>query len=147
MKKCPRCKIEKCESDFSFKKNSKDNLQSLCKRCNNTQAKQYYKDDIKDHKSKVRIREKLYQKKVLAKVQLIRHKLGCAKCSENDPRCLDFHHLVASEKVANISLLTQRKSMKKIMKEIEKCEVLCANCHRKEHIPLYIELEDSKQSN
>jgi hypothetical protein len=53
----------------------------------------------------------------------------CVDCGEPDLVVLQFDH-VMGEKVANISLLVRRLvSWQKIMDEIAKCEVRCANCH------------------
>ena len=59
--------------------------------------------------------------------------LRCARCGENHPACLEFHHRDRKEKAATISLVIWRWSRKKLMAEIEKCDVLCSNCHRKLH--------------
>ena len=60
--------------------------------------------------------------------------LGCTRCSENDPDCLDFHHIDASTKKLTVSnsVRTCGHGWRKLMDEILKCEILCANCHRKE---------------
>lgn len=59
---------------------------------------------------------------------------GCARCSETDPACLDFHHRDEAEKTANVSeLVSNGRSKAAISKEMKRCDVLCANCHRKEH--------------
>ena len=59
--------------------------------------------------------------------------LKCSRCEENHPSCLDFHH-VDGYKEVNVSSAPGRGwSVRRIKKEIEKCVVLCANCHRKEH--------------
>ena len=65
----------------------------------------------------------------------IKAKRGCDKCTESNPVCLDFHHRDQHKKERKISDLINRKSSKKhILAEIEKCDLLCANCHRKQHI-------------
>jgi hypothetical protein len=60
--------------------------------------------------------------------------LACVECGEDHPATLDFHHRDPSTKEANVSS-THRLgwSEKRILKEIAKCDVLCANCHRKLH--------------
>lgn len=58
---------------------------------------------------------------------------GCVLCGEKHPACLDFHHRVAHEKKATVSLVICHWSRKKLEDEIAKCDVLCANCHRKHH--------------
>lgn len=52
----------------------------------------------------------------------------CSKCGFSDYRALQFHHLNPLEKDKNISMMTWN-SINSIKKEIEKCIVLCANCH------------------
>lgn len=60
---------------------------------------------------------------------------GCVKCNEDDPRCLDFHHVNPADKEFSIAGAVGRSTFNrdKILAEISKCEVLCANCHRKLH--------------
>lgn len=60
--------------------------------------------------------------------------LSCERCSISDYRVLDFHHIDAKEKDLEVSnLVGQRAAKEKILAEISKCRVLCANCHRIEH--------------
>lgn len=64
----------------------------------------------------------------------LKSKLKCGKCPENDSICLDFHHRNPKEKKFIILHMVRdgfSKSM--ILEEIAKCDVLCANCHRKHH--------------
>jgi 5-methylcytosine-specific restriction endonuclease McrA len=54
----------------------------------------------------------------------------CVVCGEPDIVVLEFDHL--HDKTANISdLIHQNVPLKRLIEEIEKCQVLCANCHRK----------------
>jgi len=54
------------------------------------------------------------------------------KCGESDPACLEFHHL--GDKDQQISYMVRNAvSVQRIKIEIAKCEILCSNCHRKEH--------------
>jgi L-lysine 2,3-aminomutase len=54
---------------------------------------------------------------------------GCYDCGEKNPIVLDFDHL--KDKKYNVSRMVHDGfSWKAILKEIEKCEVVCANCHR-----------------
>ena len=55
----------------------------------------------------------------------------CAKCGFSDIRALDWHHLDPDEKVNSISeMIRDRGSMDKLQAELDKCELICANCHR-----------------
>jgi transcription elongation factor Elf1 len=61
-----------------------------------------------------------------------KEKLSCLKCGENHPATIDFHHL--EEKDHQVThMVHYGYSIEKIKKEMDKCQVLCANCHRKLH--------------
>jgi hypothetical protein len=92
------------------------------------------KDCYSRNKEK-RLRE-IYAKKreMVAWLREYRSKLGCQECQENHPACLQFHHVDPNTKEINLSFAANRGwSKKRILKEIEKCIVLCANCHFKLH--------------
>ena len=58
---------------------------------------------------------------------------GCAVCGEIHPACLDFHHKNPEVKGFTISKsIKARFAIARIKREIDKCILLCANCHRKE---------------
>jgi hypothetical protein len=68
------------------------------------------------------------------RVSKIKAELGCQRCGENDPVCLDFHHIDELNKAFKISWgVSTALPWEDILYEIDKCDVLCANCHRKEH--------------
>lgn len=73
-------------------------------------------------------------KEIRAWFQEYKRTLKCNRCPENHPACLDFHHVNGSEKKYTVNeMVTRRWGRARILKAIEECEVLCANCHRKEH--------------
>lgn len=62
-----------------------------------------------------------------------RHKrlCGCLKCGIKDPVVLEYDH-VKGEKLASISqMITNTVSFETLKEEVRKCDVLCANCHRR----------------
>ena len=56
----------------------------------------------------------------------------CADCGESDPVTLDFHHRDPKTKAFTISAFRGRE-LAEVKAEVQKCDVLCANCHRKRH--------------
>lgn len=52
----------------------------------------------------------------------------CVDCGESDPIVLEFDHVLGKDKTINTGL-----SITAIEKELEKCEVRCANCHTRRH--------------
>ena len=57
----------------------------------------------------------------------------CKTCGESHYACLEFHHLDPSKKELSVAEMADKQNWKELMAEIRKCEVLCANCHRKFH--------------
>jgi hypothetical protein len=61
-------------------------------------------------------------------------KRGCEDCGENHPAVLDFHHRDEDTKFKGISkMVAQGYPLERILEEVAKCTVLCANCHRRFH--------------
>ena len=64
----------------------------------------------------------------------IKKSLKCSRCSEDFWACLEFHHLDAETKDVTLAEMYKRGwCIERMKKELVKCVVLCANCHRKEH--------------
>src|SRR5260221_13210126 len=60
--------------------------------------------------------------------------LYCMDCGENHPACLHFHHRKDEDKKFTIaSVVSRANSLRQIINEIKKCDVLCANCHAIRH--------------
>jgi hypothetical protein len=70
----------------------------------------------------------------------IEHKGGqCSECGyKRCPEALEFHHLDPKEKDFTISDRGYSQSWKKIQAELDKCVMLCANCHREVHAGLLV---------
>ena len=56
----------------------------------------------------------------------------CVDCGEKDPIVMEFDHIDPKTKTKKINkMLSGHYSWETIMKEINKCEIRCANCHRR----------------
>ena len=70
-------------------------------------------------------------KRAQAYVYAILHEASCADCGEEDMVVFEFDH-VRGDKVESVArMISQGAGVGKIQREIEKCEVVCANCHRR----------------
>lgn len=54
----------------------------------------------------------------------------CVLCGQDDPVVLEFDHIDRSSKLDSVGRLVST-SLESVKREIDKCRVLCANCHRK----------------
>lgn len=131
MKTCTKCKTdyhEPLSDNFNIKKRTKDGFQSSCKACvkifhieHYQKRKQYYLDKAAKHNENYRVRGLQYMVDYLKQNP-------CIDCGETDPIVLEFDH--RGNKSCDVSTLSER-SLESIQKEIDKCDVRCANCHRK----------------
>jgi hypothetical protein len=124
-KTCRECGSPDPESGWVAKGN-------ICKECQRAWAKQHYQDNKQTYLDKAqRNREKYFE---THRPWLLNYWIEnpCVDCGETDPVVLDFDHRNPDEKLFDISraFLSQRP-WKKILDEINKCDVRCANCHRR----------------
>ena len=126
-KVCSRCKEEKPLISFR-KRKDRGTYESHCKEC----GKKYHREWYHRHKEKIRPRmnaqEACRRKEVRSRL-LEYFKQHPCKCGESRPAALDFDH-VRGVKGDNVSNMVNRCSWERIVEEIAKCEVRCANCHR-----------------
>ena len=74
------------------------------------------------------------RKRMRERFQELKRTLSCNRCVENHPACLQFHHRDSSRKEFTISTIRGGDvSAERVLAEMEKCEVVCANCHLKIH--------------
>jgi hypothetical protein len=117
-----------------FYKHSNGGYQSLCKQCKRTYNSQNYKKNKGLIVLRVMKRNELNRKLIRANIVDYLATHPCVKCGEKDMVVLDFHHIVPSQKRMPVSIMVSRSfSWGTVLKEIKKCEVLCANCHRRFH--------------
>lgn len=124
---CITCKQEKPLEEFAKNKTRKDGRSSICKSCFSLYRNKHYQENKEYYKSKA----KNYREKTRKLFNEFKSNLKCSICGENRWWLLDFHHLDPSEKEGEVVNLVQ--SPKRLEKELQKCIVLCSNCHRDLH--------------
>lgn len=128
MKRCANCKKEKSLDEFCSDKPKKDGKSSYCNKCRReidarNSAKPERKAWIKAKNQRI-----LTKNKQNIVEYLKTH--SCIDCGEQDIIVLDFDH--QGNKTMNVSkMLYTFYSWKRILEEINKCVVRCANCHRR----------------
>ena len=82
--------------------------------------------------------EVLKNRRYRVKEELIKYKGGqCEICGYNKcQNALEFHHLNPSEKDFSIASNSSYKNMEILKREVDKCILVCANCHREIHAGL-----------
>lgn len=119
MKTCNKCHLPKNDDDFYPNRNE-------CKSCKNQAQKLYSKKNKEivratENNKKIRNRNFIYNSKL---------EKPCTDCDIiYDPCILQYDH-ISDDKINQISNMITNSSIKRIQKEIDKCEIVCTNCHR-----------------
>jgi hypothetical protein len=114
-KVCTKCGQELPLDLFSWRNKQAGTKRSECKSCQNAYMRMEY------------------QEKKEA-IQALKSQECCAKCGESRGYVLDYHHINPDTKENTIArMISNNYGLTKVYSEIEKCIVLCANCHREFH--------------
>ena len=126
---CPKCEKECSTSEF-YTRRDKSNSSSYCKQCTNYQTV---------------IRQRNLKK------QMIEYKGGkCERCGyDKYYGALEFHHIDPSKKDFSLSHLKRYTFNQIVIDELDKCMLLCSNCHREIHgeqlNPKYLHLDSNQE--
>ncbi len=96
--------------------------------------KQYNEKYYENNKQCFRDRNKEVRKKCTKYIKEYKEKGKCKYCDESESICLDFNHRDPKEKKFTIANHSHgRIAFGTLLNEIKKCDLVCANCHRKLH--------------
>ena len=127
-KLCHGCGMVKLDSDFNKSASKVDGLQTRCRICCNKYSKEHYTSNVDYYK----VKNKNHKKSL--KEFVIKYKEGkpCSDCGGNYPSyVMDFDHRDPTSKLGSVSILcVSGRSLEWVISEIEKCDLICANCHR-----------------
>lgn len=126
-KKCTNCLKHKPTTEF-YKLSGKPHLHNpRCKACLTVLGK-----SRKQKWEQTKGKEKAAHNRKLNTENLFEYLQShpCVDCGETDPIVLEFDHVCRETKTNNISRIVSTCKWEKVIAEIEKCVVRCANCHR-----------------
>lgn len=129
LKRCSLCRVTKPLTEFNVRRKSRDGVQSMCRQCSAERSRRYHQENKRRHINQINKRKALFvaRNRQFLLEYLLQH--PCADCGESDPLVLEFDHL--RDKAGNVSYLLLVSSWERISNEIAKCDVVCANCHRR----------------
>jgi len=141
MKKCYKCNEKKLLEDFYNNKYKADGKQTICKTCSNKRRVEYYKEN-KERETIVKNKNK---RKIKQWFKDLKDTLECNECGENHPATLQFHHKNGKKEFNISNAVCGSFSKEKILEEMKKCVILCANCHMKIHYVDYYKWVDENR--
>lgn len=131
-KQCSGCLKRKPTTEFGRHQQTKSGLRSRCKECNRKEARGFYKRNSAAYKKRAYAYKQEVRAELLLFMDHVRKTLGCQTCTEREVCCLDFHHMKKGIPLGRAA----NNSYNQFLRELRKCVVLCANCHRKAHAGL-----------
>jgi hypothetical protein len=128
MKRCTKCEENLSIDKFPIMNKKTGKISSMCLDCKREYDREYWKNnkeakgEIKnEHAKKNRITKRKYI------IELLKNS-KCVDCGNSDWRVLEFDHRNRETKSFNIADAVSY-SIENIQKEIDKCDIVCANCH------------------
>jgi len=126
---CSQYKVELAPDNWcQYLLRGKPNIRSWCKSCTNERNTKYRKENREYYNQQAR------QRRNERKQRAIEYKGGiCEHCGGTfHTAAFDFHHLDPNEKDKDPGLMMGLTD-ENLFKELDKCILLCANCHRIHH--------------
>ncbi len=122
-RRCSRCKEEKPLDAFGQK--SRGRLGTYCRPCRSAYHREHY---LKNKREYIEAAKRRLDR-MLELMRLAKDK-PCADCGIRYPYyVMDFDHREGEKKLSNVTKL-RYMSQATLQREIAKCDVVCANCHR-----------------
>lgn len=131
-KRCCGCGRKRDRADFYRNRRKPDGLQSSCKECSKERRKRYWRDG----ENRAQVYERKRERRAFLSQQVfdLLRKHKCVDCGLDDPEVLEFDH-VRGRKIESVKrMVSVGFSWAAITEEIKKCDIRCANCHRKKTI-------------
>jgi hypothetical protein len=126
MKTCGKCGDPKPNDEFALQNKKTGQRASYCRGCRRIYGRVHYSKNKelyidRNERAHARLLEFLHSLK----------RGPCMDCGGTfHPCAMDFDHRDSKEKVSNVSELFSRVSRRKLLEEVAKCDLVCANCHR-----------------
>jgi hypothetical protein len=130
-KVCGKCRNEKLLSEFNQNASKADGLQTICRECQRVRSKDYYQVN------RMRMRRQIIAARNRRRAVLQQFVISylrshpCVDCGEADLVVLDFDHVRGVKEMAIADMIARERPLTMLQNEIAKCDVRCANCHRR----------------
>lgn len=129
-KHCAGCGTTKSVDDFNRAAGRRDGLQVYCRTCQAAKAREY---EASNPGRIERLAQLKADRRAVAQkyVQEYLQTHPCVDCSESDWVVLEFDHVRDKKKAHVMQLVADGYSLSAVDEEITKCDIRCANCHRR----------------
>jgi hypothetical protein len=127
---CCTCGLVKPVSEFALKNKERGTRSTKCRSCQAAYSREHYRRNRPAYLERTATQRRFNREECRQQVYNYLMEHPCADCGEGDPIVLEFDHRDPSKKRASISRLINHVTWAALQREIARCDVRCANCHR-----------------
>ncbi|HXB15201.1 MAG TPA: hypothetical protein VNV44_05605 [Solirubrobacteraceae bacterium] len=128
-RRCSRCGEFKPASTFAWHRRDRGQRDTYCRPCRAEYKREHYLANRERYIAAANRRKAaLVAVRMQFLIEFFREQ-PCVDCGESDPIVLEFDHVADKEFDVSAGLRTHK--WEAVLREIDKCEVVCANCHRR----------------
>jgi hypothetical protein len=129
MRTCGRCGVVKSVGEFAHRRKARGQLDNYCRTCRAAYKREHYAANRQRYIAMAQARKRDLARERASLLLEFFDSHSCVDCGENDPIVLEFDHL--DDKRFGISKGLRDHSWQAVVEEMAKCDVVCANCHRR----------------
>jgi hypothetical protein len=127
--RCSVCRELKSATEFAWHRRALGTLDTYCRRCRAAYKRAHYLANRERYlAAAARRKNALVAERTAFLFEFFREH-PCADCGQTDPIILEFDHL--GRKEFTIAAGIRTRNWQAVLDEIAKCDVVCANCHRR----------------
>lgn len=131
LRRCSRCRELKSLIEFPFRDINTGARGHYCRSCQAAYRRQHYERNKPDYIQRAMTEMRMKREDGLLRLHEYLRAHPCIECGERDITVLEFDHIDPATKKIAVGVMVGRRSWATILAEIDKCEVRCANCHRR----------------
>jgi hypothetical protein len=129
LRRCGRCNQRKPLAEFNWRRRARGQRDNYCRNCRAAYKQEHYAANRARYIAAALRRSQAIARERAAYLVRFFAEHPCVDCGERDPLVLEFDHL--RDKSFVIAKGLRDHSWQAVLDEIDKCAVVCANCHRR----------------
>jgi hypothetical protein len=129
LRRCGRCGESKPVAEFAWRRRGRGQRDNMCRPCRSAYGKEHYEANRQRYIDQAaKLKRKVMRERTLFLIEYFKTH-PCVDCGETDAVVLEFDHL--RDKLFDVGRAVRDRGWQSLLNEMEKCEVVCANCHRR----------------
>jgi hypothetical protein len=129
LRRCGRCGESKPLEEFAWRRRAQGQRDNYCRPCRAAYKQEHYAANRRRYIDLAQQRKRAIANERAAFLVEFFRSHPCVDCGESDPLVLEFDHL--GDKKFGIAKGLRDRNWQKVLDEMAKCGVVCANCHRR----------------